>query len=226
MNNKNIRQLAYNTILEGKSNRLPIRAWRYIESNYCLVSYEDIIDYYKANDNDPYVSTCTIKSLTNYYGNGLVIYDIELDAYVIAYNPDCGIDEINWAIAHELGHILMGNIPPLQNGDLYIIGLNEIVESETEQFAYYFLSPDAILAAGHIMTLSEILKTCVIPRNKAMEKEEMLRVNHYIRLFDNASDITTIKLLHKFSKFISRHKHRSDANTEYAQELCYIPAYL
>ena len=59
--------------------------------------------------------------------------------YIFIYQNQC-LEECQFTIAHELGHILLGHVGEIRTTDNYVASINPI-EQSADDFANWFLSP-------------------------------------------------------------------------------------
>ena len=97
------------------------------------------------------------------------------------YNDALPASEIRLAVAHELGHLLLGHPFKLENGCRYTSNLethplDKPFETEANIFSRDLLSPACVLWALHLHSAQEISMLCDIPLIESSFREQRMKV--------------------------------------------------
>lgn len=207
-----IKKIAYDLMLREGFTTLPINAIHsLVERHYYIRSYENIYEW----DVDPEV-------IIRAYGDAFVYWTgCEEIPYGLGINMSCDLREKNWTIMHELAHIELGHVTDVM-GAAGELAPAQWAEEEVEMLCQYVMCPDVVLKELGIKKAQDIYNLCMIPYQKAMDKEKYFRGMEYkFRSFPPIKTPTEQLLLHNFSDYINRINAYQHGLFEFSCELCF-----
>lgn len=144
-------------------------------------------------------------SLTEFskQSNGFTVY-MNTQWYIFYRDDFFSFADINYTLAHELGHILLGHkmaikTTPFQTA-AYMAekGKKDSIETQADMFAMRILAPSCVLKELHVHTYQEIMALCYLPtpyaKQRAKRLETLLQRDTFykdpleLRVRDNFSD--------------------------------------
>lgn len=149
-----VRNQAWRCLIENKITALPVDV-KGILSSYCI-----LMTYNQAK---PIFQNLLDPSLFEESPCFAIFYK---GRKIVAYDEDVEMTELNYALAHELGHIFLSHY---QNQDLN-------VEEEAESFATRVLSPLCVINECKVENEEELSYLCEIPLRVAKKRYERLKV--------------------------------------------------
>lgn len=204
-----LEELAYESLINYLIKKLPVFSEMIAKHNFYVRSYTWFAKEFSDSE--------SIDKLIRIQGNAFIYYLDTDDIYFIGYNNKCkSFFDLNWAIAHEIGHAA---IQHLKKDDIVInksIRTYEM-EMEAEYFTYMFLCPDIVLDAIGVQKWYDICFSCCIPIEKAIEKEGLLH--------DSLSRIVHFgkrkKILTQFNNFIEEYNKLNNNPVDFRTEIAY-----
>lgn len=184
----NLNKNGYNIQVDTYEQFMQFKNFCREKKGQCPLTYYEIGKMFKSND-------------------GATAKFPKSDLLIIFYNSREPIKgRINWTLAHELGHILLGHyqiMEPviIQRRDIP----NEpykILEKEANWFARTLLCHPYILAYYKIDTSGEIVELCNVSTQAASYREDDIKNHHYI--INKPWDDRILKQLSHFYKFCVR----------------------
>lgn len=199
-----LEKMAYDSLVKYMITELPVISKAIAQNHFLLYSYAWLSKEFG----------CTIDEYIDTFGNACIHY-VEPDGiYILGYNNKCkSYLELNWAIAHELGHV---EIQHLKNRPIIEKPLRTFeMEFEAETYTYTFLCPDIVLDSVGATTWLDICYLCCVPIEKAKDKERLLKTS----LFRKIKYGKKRQLLTQFEEFIRKQNESPDFETEFAFEI-------
>jgi hypothetical protein len=185
-----------------------------------LQSYWEVHTYneVKSSDFDP---------VTFFKSKDAKLYWDKKTKYIIFYNTDRIKRRINFSIAHEIGHILLGHLEEFEKTSIERGGLTSseyrVLETEADVFASNFLSPIPFIrklkwSSNDVFSICNLTKDASAVRLRTL-KSDLNRMNDTNRLnmFLNLSE-AIISLMGKLKCFHCGHIY-NPADSSYC-EIC------
>ncbi len=200
---KQLRILAWQILVATDITNLPVNINHICkDSGIRMIKYSSLIyplfDNYKLTES---VATIASSFSMNIHNKPFIFYD----------DAQKNIKITRFAIAHELGHIL------LKHNELGIISAFDLDnptfsrgEKSADAFATYLLAPSCILRQLEIHTPDDIVNICNIPYQYVFEKSKYMKqlCKHNIFLDYDLE----YKVCMQFSEFIQKYKKTLDKN--------------
>ena len=99
------------------------------------------------------------------------------DKWIIVYNDLNDVVISRFAIAHELGHILLGHVKTYAKySTIEDIGIKPKAEKQADMFALRLLCPACVLMGLQIDTAEEISSVCRVPLKCAEIRRERMNI--------------------------------------------------
>ena len=122
-------------------------------------------------------------------------------ATITVYNEDLEITELNYALAHELGHVYMKHY---QHEDIP-------VEEEAEAFATRVLSPLCVIRACKVADAEELSYMCELPLRIAEKRFERMRdMNEKDKFLSSELERKVLANLKSFIEGYVDYYHKND----------------
>lgn len=98
------------------------------------------------------------------------------DKWIIVYNDLNDVVDSRFAIAHELGHILLGHVKTYAKyATIEDIGIKPKAENQADMFALRLLCPACILMELDLHTPEEISAVCRVPTHWAQKRSDRMK---------------------------------------------------
>ncbi len=118
--------------------------------------------------------------------------------------------QINYVLAHEIGHILLGHKLKTKR-DLFqkcsFVQKKDAIEKEADMFASRILAPACILKELGIQSYTEIMTLCYLPKEPALQRAQ--RLKELIRRNRFYEDPLECSVRDRFMGFLDRMKNSS-----------------
>lgn len=186
---KNVRNNAWQCLIDTKTTRLPISVVRLAECYGIAVVKNGSRNWLKP-------------------GQSGVCLQLEDGTWLICYNENESLERIRFTVCHELGHILLGH--PLKAGLFQhtrtIDKERPETEREADMFAARVLAPACVLWALDLHTPEEISELCQISHEAAEYRAKRMEVLYQRGKF--LSHPLERQLYEQFKDFINEKKTR------------------
>lgn len=98
------------------------------------------------------------------------------DKWIIVYNDRNDVPVSRFAIAHELGHILLGHVKTYAKyATIEDIGIKPKAENQADTFALRLLCPACILMELDLHSPEEISAFCRVPTHRAQKRSDRMK---------------------------------------------------
>ena len=98
------------------------------------------------------------------------------EKWIIVYNDRNDVPVSRFAIAHELGHILLGHVKTYAKyATIEDLGIKPKAEKQADMFALRLLCPACIVAALDLHTPEEISAFCRVPTHWAQKRSDRMK---------------------------------------------------
>lgn len=98
------------------------------------------------------------------------------EKWIIVYNDLNDVVASRFAIAHELGHILLGHVKTYAKyATIEETGIKPKAEKQADMFALRLLCPACVLWGLQISSADDIESTCRVPRKQAQIRSERMK---------------------------------------------------
>lgn len=98
------------------------------------------------------------------------------EKWIIVYNDRNDVPVSRFAIAHELGHILLGHVKTYAKyATIEDIGIKPKAENQADTFALRLLCPACIIAELDLHTPEEISAFCRVPTHWAQKRSDRMK---------------------------------------------------
>ena len=98
------------------------------------------------------------------------------EKWIIVYNDRNNVPVSRFAIAHELGHILLGHVKTYAKyATIEETGIKPKAEKQADMFALRLLCPACVLWGLQISSADDIESTCRVPRKQAQIRSERMK---------------------------------------------------
>lgn len=151
-----IRDAAWQCLLDNNIDSLPV--------NVLKIASQSNIDV-KKNSN---LKILLPDEYAKAFNNG--------DKWIIVYNDLNDVVDSRFAIAHELGHILLGHVKTYAKyATIEDIGIKPKAENQADMFALRLLCPACILMELDLHTPEEISAVCRVPTHWAQKRSDRMK---------------------------------------------------
>ena len=148
-----VRNQAWRCLLENKVSSLPVDVKKLLDKHCILQTFTQAKPVFEGILEEGIFTSCECFTIF-YKGKNIVIYNDELE-----------ITDLNYALAHELGHIYLSHY---QNQD-------QAYEKEAEAFAARVTAPLCVLRACKVADKEEVSCLCEIPLRIAENRFERMK---------------------------------------------------
>ncbi len=133
------------------------------------------------------------------------------DKWIIVYNDLNDVVISRFAIAHELGHILLGHVKTYAKyATIEDIGIKPKAEKQADLFALRLLCPACVLMELGLHTPEEISAFCRVPLHCAQARSERMKDLYKKNKF--LSNNLEIKIHKNFNIYLSTVKQKNELN--------------
>lgn len=209
---RNVRNAAWQFLLDFRIKRLPVDSFVSIctDMNVLAVSYRESEDL---------IRTLGLASQAAANEGFTICFE---DRWTIFYNDENrSFASINFVIAHELGHILLGHkfrsadsirsktSMAMQDKDAK--KKRDKYEREADMFAVRVLAPAFVLKELNIKDYTDIMLLCYLPKDRAIQRAN--RMKQLMQRDQFYKSQLELKLLKQFGPFIESVKQRQVLHT-------------
>lgn len=182
---KNLRDAAWQCLIDRKIDRLPVDVLKIAEEYNVHVIRNSLVNELKPNED------------ARTYCNG--------NKWIIIFNDKNSSETSRFAIAHELGHILLGHVKTYAKyATIEDIGIKPKAENQADTFALRLLCPACVLMQMGISSADDISSYCRIPHSCAEQRSKrMNELNKRNKFYK--SDLEK-QIYTNFSGYIVNHK--------------------
>ena len=153
---KNLRDAAWQCLIDCKIDKLPVDVLKIAEQCNVYVIKNSHVDELRPNED------------ARTYCNG--------NKWVIIFNDKNDSETSRFAIAHELGHILLGHEKTyVQYSSMEQFLKKPKSEQQADMFALRLLCPACIIAALDLHSSDDIYSYCRVPLSRAEQRSERMK---------------------------------------------------
>ena len=150
---------------------------------------------------------CTVKDICEIFKSkdATTLYLAKSKRFIVLYNNAPSQKRINWTLAHELGHIILGHFELLEEKGITTDDLSEelalLLDKEADAFAGEVLAPSFILFTKRCITPAAIMAACNISLTAASIKSSYL--SKLDRYYFSKTEHKLIKVFEEAEKYMA-----------------------